>query len=458
LFGVVEKALEPFWYNFSTMKTWQKIILAGFVVLILGTASLALPPVQDRVFYHAGQLRIRVQYALFPPEDEIFTPNLQVAQIVEATLTQMAQAVTPTFTPPPPTDTPTPLPPDEPTLTPVPPTPTATPLPVSVFINNVPYVDQHYGFNNCAPANLTMALHFWGWQGTRDEVTRSLKPFERDKNVMPYEMAEFVNGQTDLRAVQRFGGSLEVLRRLVSGGFPVVVERGVYLRDLTGKVSWMGHYQTVNGYNDDKQIFQVKDSYEKGGELLSVPYDDMIRGWRSFNYAFIVIFPPEREEELLTLLGPYADETTANQIAAQTASDEMYLTQGQDQFFAYYNRGTSLVWLQDYANAAQVYDEAFRKYAELPAENRPWRVTWYMTGPYFAYYYTGRYYDVIALADKTINSASEPYIEENWYWRARAKAALGDTSGAIDDLRRSLQYHPGFSPSVQFLAQLGVSE
>jgi hypothetical protein len=62
---------------------------------------------------------------------------------------------------------------------------------------------------------------------------------------MPYEMAEFVNGQTDLRAVQRFGGSLEVLRRLVSGGFPVVVERGVYLRDLTGKVSWMGHYQTV---------------------------------------------------------------------------------------------------------------------------------------------------------------------------------------------------------------------
>jgi hypothetical protein len=51
-----------------------------------------------------------------------------------------------------------------------------------------------------------------------------------------------------------------------------------------------------HGYNDDKQIFQVKDSYEKGGELLSVPYDDMIRGWRSFNYAFIVIFPPEREE------------------------------------------------------------------------------------------------------------------------------------------------------------------
>jgi tetratricopeptide (TPR) repeat protein len=169
-------------------------------------------------------------------------------------------------------------------------------------------------------------------------------------------------------------------------------------------------------------------------------------------------FRRNAKSELLTLLGPYADETTANQIAAQTASDEMYLTQGQDQFFAYYNRGTSLVWLQDYANAAQVYDEAFRKYAELPAENRPWRVTWYMTGPYFAYYYTGRYYDVIALADKTINSASEPYIEENWYWRARAKAALGDTSGAIDDLRRSLQYHPGFSPSVQFLAQLGVSE
>jgi hypothetical protein len=437
------------------MKPWQKIILAGLTVLILASMSLALPPVQERVFFHLGNLRIRVQYMLFPPEDVVFKPNLEVAQIVEATLTQMAQEVTPTATLQP-TETFTPLPPDEPTLTPVPLTPTPTPLPVSAAIANMPYVDQHYGFNNCAPANLTMALHYWGWPGDRESVTSVLKPFQRDKNVMPYEMADFVNTHTGLRALYRFGGSFEVLKRLISAGFPVVVERGVYLRDLSGRTSWMGHYQTVYGYDDLLGRFEVKDSFEDGGgDNFFVMYEDMVRGWRSFNYAFIVIYPPERDGEVLDLLGPYADEAQANQIAAQTASDEIFRTEGQDQFFAYYNRGTSLVQLQDYANAAQVYDEAFRKYAELPSSSRPWRVTWYNTGPYFAYYYTGRYADVIALADKTISSASEPYLEENWYWRARAKLAMGDTSSAVDDLRKSLQYHPGFAPSAQLLAQLG---
>ena len=31
-----------------------------------------------------------------------------------------------------------------------------------------------------------------------------------------------------------------------------MVERGVYLRDLSGKISWMGHYQVVYGYDDPK--------------------------------------------------------------------------------------------------------------------------------------------------------------------------------------------------------------
>jgi hypothetical protein len=440
------------------MKLWQKLILAFLALLILASLSLLLPPVQEVVFYRVGQLRILAQYTFFPPEESVFTPNLQVASIVEATLTQMAGQATPTATPEP-TETATPLPllPDEPTPTPITPTPTVTPLPPLAAIMQVPYVDQHYGFNNCAPANLTMALNFWGWTGKRDEVTKGLKPFERDKNVMPYEMVEFVNSRTGLRALYRFGGQFDVLKRLISAGFPVVVERGVYLRDLTGKVSWMGHYQTVHGYDDQYGHFQVKDSFEDGGDNFYVTYEDMVRGWRSFNYAFIVVYPPEREAEVLDLLGPYADETQANQIAAQLASDEIFRTSGQDQFFAYYNRGTSLVWLQDYANAAQVYDEAFRMYAALPAADRPWRVTWYNTGPYFAYFYTGRYADVIALADKTISGASEPYLEENWYWRARAKAALGDTAGAVEDLRKSLQYHPGFRPSVQFLSDLGYS-
>jgi len=114
------------------------------------------------------------------------------------------------------------------------------------------------------------------------------------------------------------------------------------------------------------------------------------------------------------------------------------------------------VWLQDYAGAAQAFDEAFGLYANLSPDNRPWRVTWYQTGTYFAYYYSGRYQDVLALTDQTISAASEPYLEENFYWRAMAKSALGDSAGAIEDLRKSLEYHPGFTPALQLLTQLGA--
>jgi len=62
-----------------------------------------------------------------------------------------------------------------------------------------------------------------------------------------------------------------------------------------------------------------------------------------------------------------------------------------DQFFAFYNYGSNLVSLRDFAGAAKAYDTAFALYDSLPEDMsiRPYRILWYQTGPYFAYYYTG---------------------------------------------------------------------
>ena len=441
------------------MKGCYKFILAAVVLVVLGGLLLLLPPVQERVFWRIDQARLWVFYTLNPPDADVFTPDSQaspdavVAAAVQATLTQAAGLVTPTLEPSP-TFTYTPLPPDAPT-----PTPTATPVPLppSALIDNVPYVDQHYGFNNCAPATLAMMLQFNGWPGTRENISSAVKPFDRDKNVMPYELVDFTLAQPDLRAVTRVGGTDELLKRMVSNGYPVMVERGVYLRDLTGKISWMGHYQIVYGYDDEKQTWNVKDAFEDNGSAFIISYDNLTQGWRSFNYAFLLVYSPAQEAEVMALLGEYADDTAANQIAARIASDEIFSTTDQDKFFALFNRGSSLVRMQDYAGAALIYDQAFQLYAELERENRPWRMMWYQTGPYYAYYWTGRYYDVLNLADQTINGASEPYLEESFYWRARAKAALGDSSGAVEDLRKSLDYHPYFGPSMAMMTELGAA-
>ena len=444
------------------MRWWQKLILAGLALLvlvgILVILVISVPSLNERVTNRIDEVRIRIFYTLSPPEQAVFSPSggkvdPTVEAIVQATMAYISAAFSPT---PSPTiaATATPLPPDAPTPTL---TPTPSPLPASALIENVPYVDQHYGYNNCAPSNLTMALKFWGWPGTREQVSDAVKPFSKDKNVMPYELVDYVNDQTGLRALTRVGGTPELLKQMIASGYPVIIESGVYLRDLSGVVSWMGHYQVVYGYDDAKQIWQIKDSFEQNGDHYTDTYDALVRSWRDFDYAFIVVYPPAQEATVLQALGAYADDAAANQIAADKAAAEINDLKGQEQFFAYYNRGTSLYRLSDFNGAAQAYDQAFKLYASLSGDQRPWRMVWYQTGPYYAYFNTGRLQDVIDLASKTINAASEPYIEESWYWRARAKAQLGNTQGAVEDLRKSLEYHPGFGPSVSLLQTLGVA-
>jgi tetratricopeptide (TPR) repeat protein len=244
-----------------------------------------------------------------------------------------------------------------------------------------------------------------------------------------------------------------MIKRLLAAGFPVIVEKGFEGEGFDG---WMGHYEVITGYDDARRRLTAQDSYIMPD--LPVEYADLEAYWRAFNYTYLVVFPADREAELMAVLGPHADEAYNTQAAADKASDEVFATSGRDQFFAWFNRGSNLVRLQDYAGAAQAFDEAYALDAELALsdpDRRPWRMLWYQTGPYFAYFFSGRYGDVINLATQTLVNASEPTLEESWYWRARARAATGDTAGAVDDLRTSLQYHEGFAPSLELLEALG---
>jgi tetratricopeptide (TPR) repeat protein len=211
----------------------------------------------------------------------------------------------------------------------------------------------------------------------------------------------------------------------------------------------------VTAYDDARQTFTVQDTYIQPD--LSVSYDQFLHDWRAFNFTYLVIYPPGKDVIVRQLMGEALDVKVSYQQAAQKASDEIFALGGVDQYFAWFNRGSSLVGLQDYAGAAEAYDEAFALYPSIPEAERPWRMLWYQTGPYFAYFYTGRYYDVLNLADTTLNAMqSDRNLEESYYWRGMAKAALGDISGAIEDYRLSLEYHPGFGPAEQQLAALGA--
>jgi hypothetical protein len=427
------------------------------LLCLLAVVFYNLPFVHERLAWRLDMLRTRIIYIIDPPARDVFVPQEQVdqvAQVVQATLTAITPVptapptitVTPTVTKPGPTDTP------DPTATP---TLTSTAIPTSVRLTGI--VHEYQKWNNCGPANLAMALSYWGWKGNQLDTAAFLKPNSRDKNVMPYEMQNYVEEMTGLKALVRVGGDIDMVKQLVAAGFPVLVEKGF---EGEGFEDWMGHYEVISGYDDPKGQFIVYDSYVGPEHDFPIAYTDVESNWRAFNNIYLVAYSAEPESEVQAILGPQADETYNLQYAAQKASDEIYALQGRDQFFAWYNRGSNLVKLLDYAGAADAYDQAFALYADIPEGQRPWRMLWYQTGPYFAYYYSGRYYDVITLATQTLDPmltpGGEPAIEETWYWRGMAKLALGDTTGATEDFRESLVWHPGFEPSLIQLEQLGV--
>ncbi|HWQ45218.1 MAG TPA: C39 family peptidase [Longilinea sp.] len=417
-------------------------------IMVVAGVLFGLPSIRDRVVYHFNDWMTQARLFFNPPEEVAFQPNTVATVDLQATLLA-GSTLTPTLT----AVQETPIPSATPTIT-------STPLPAQASVSGVTYYSQIGYFNYCAPANLSMAMSYWGWSGSMTAVGSILKPYDRDKNVMPYEMLDYAQTYAELNGVVRVGGNLDVLRRLISAGYPVLVETGVYFRDISGVVSWMGHYQVITAYDDATGILTAQDSYVEANHPEE--YDAFMTAWRSFNFTYIVLYPADQESEVMALLGADADETANAQRAYQNASNEIALLSGVDQFFAWYNVGSSLTLLQDYAGAATAYDQAFTLYNTLPEDLtvRPYRILWYQTGPYFAYYYMGRYQDVITLAtDNSINLVrdSDPALEESFYWRGLSRAALGDTTGAIEDLQSALLYHPNFPPAVTELQNLGMT-
>lgn len=443
------------------------LTLSILAALILFVIVLSLPPVWSRVSYYSRDAYAKVKYWLNPPSEVVFVPSgsgvdPDVETAVAATLNAYALThqppVQPTATPGVSTPQPT-----------TPPTPVFTPLPASAYLPGV--ISEPQLWNNCGPATLSMYLSFYDWGYTQNEAAAVLKPNDRDKNVMPYEMIDFVNERTAQDALWRYGGDLQTLKTLLNAGFPVMVETGFEPANLK-KEGWMGHYLLLIGYDDARQIFTTQDSYllshPPGGSDpipeeswddfrgFEVPYNELEEKWRAFNYVFIVVYPPDKVNDVLNVLGPLATDETANHIAYSRAVNEATsLPDTRERFFAWFSAGTSAVYLQDYATAAAHFDTAFNLYPEIREDKRPWRIMWYQTGPYFAYYYTGRYTDLITLADQTLKAMSEPILEETYYWRGLAYYALGDTDKAIADLRDSIKHHPGFLPAESMLYQLG---
>lgn len=436
------------------LKRLNRIILFIAGLIVLAVFVYLLPPVRSRLEWRIENWIAEVRYFSFnPPQEAVFIPeggdatlqaniDLQVTETLRALIPSATASPAPTGTAPPTIVGPTPTPTftASPTLPP-------TPIPDAVTLSG--FRHEYETWNNCGPATLAMQLSFWGWTGNQVTTASFLKPNPRDKNVSPHELVAYVESETDLRALVRVGGTLDLLKTLVAAGFPVIVEKTL---DLQGVDGWIGHYSLISAYDDALGQFSTQDSYIQPD--YPEPYVKLTEAWRSFNYKFIVIYPPAREDELFDTLGEYADPMRHVQIALDRAEREIAEFEGLPEFFAWFNKGTSLTELGDLEGAGVAFDTAFALYADLPQELRPWRVAWYQHEVYEVYFALDRFQDVVDLADWTIANGGEPALEESFYWRALAKEQLGNLDEALFDIRQAVQWNPNYQAASEALARL----
>ena len=301
-------------------------------------------------------------------------------------------------------------------------------------------------WNNCGPATLSMALTYYT-DATIDQhiAANWLKPNYEDKNVSPWQMAAYVNTQLggNLRAIVRQGGELNLLKTLIANNFPVLIEEGYNPPELNQ--GWMGHYLMMSGYDDAAGHFITQDSYE--GPNLPYTYDHINEFWRNFNRLYLVVYPVEREAELMALLGSDADERQNWVNALEEARAEAVAS--PEDPFAWFNMGTSFVGLEMYSEAAVAFDQA-----RNVGEGLPWRMMWYQFGPFEAYLATGRYQDVIDLARANLDDGGGQYVEETYYYAGLARAAMGETERAISNLDGAISFNPNFTPAREAKAEL----
>ncbi len=331
--------------------------------------------------------------------------------------------------------------------TPVPPTATLAPPPAQALLNSPPYEKQTA--NNCGPAALSMLLHMFGWSGSQKTISDVIKPVNGDRNVNPDELAYWVHNYAGwLRMEYRVGGDLETLKRLLAAGYPVIIEGTTALNpDDTGWPDddlWAAHYLLLTGYDDTTGVFTAQDAYR--GPDKKIPYKQLESEWKPFNYLYLVVFLPDRQAEIQSLLGSNWDVDVNRQNALAAAKDAT-ANDPQDAF-AWFNLGSNLVYFERWDEANVAYDKA----RQIGLPQRMFR---YQFGPFIADFQANRIDDLIALTEYALQRTD--MSEETWLWHGWALYRKGDLNGAIGNWRKALTVHPGYGDALYALKFVGAT-
>lgn len=398
--------------------TLVKFGLIIIVLLVVGVLLYQVPAINIRLNWRVD---VAITYIrnVINPVGQMPTP-----------LPQPAAAVTPF-----PSQTPTNQPAEQPLITPSPGptstrTPTPTALPQSINLGSPSWEKQTP--NNCGPATLSLYLRSHNWEGNQTDISDLLKPETGDRNVNVEELIYYVRTQAGwLNAEYRVGGDIELLKRFLAAGLPVMIEEGDLLDEQywPNDDRWAGHYLLLSGYDETTQTFIAQDTF-RGPDRI-VPYQSVAESWQAFNYVYLLVYRTDQTELVKSILGEDWDPDINRQKALELAQSQTI--QDPNNAYAWFNLGSNQVYFERYNEAAQAYDTA--RQVGLPQ-----RMLRYQFGPFFAYFFSGRNDDLLALTKYALQRT--PNSEETLLWRGWGRYRAGETSRAMDDFQAALEENP----------------
>ena len=413
----------------------KKALIAISIIATIALASILfyqIPWVHDRLGW---RLDIASTYILnvFHPAGDV--PTASINSSTQTTTYTPSQSMAITSTP-----SPVSIFTSSPSKTPNP-TPTPTLIP-SIVKLKPPEFNQSkdlQDWNNCGPASLALYLRYYGWGGDQFTISSVLKPIRADRNVNIDELQYYVRTQAGwLNAEYRVGGTLDLLKRIIAAGYPVLIEesfQGVTENYWPNDDRWMGHYLLLTGFDDTLRIFIAQDSFHGSNQIVN--YIDIDKNWQAFNRVYMIVYPVQQDTEIQRLLGEDWDVDMNRQKALAVSESET--SDNPENAFAWFNLGTNLTYFDKFSQAAEAYDKA----REI---GLPQRMLRYQFGPFIAYFNSARNDDLLALTEYALMRT--PNSEEALVWYGWALYRAGDKIGAIAEFEKALEAHHDYAEAI----------
>ncbi|HVB63294.1 MAG TPA: C39 family peptidase [Nitrolancea sp.] len=323
---------------------------------------------------------------------------------------------------------------EQPTIVPTPTQVPLPPLPISAHLD--PMTHAYQTWNNCSAVSASMVLSYFGVTRTQEQLATVFRPNLNDKHVEPKQLVRFFPDY-GLRADLYEGGSIEVVKRLVAAGFPVMTPQW-----LDFKPDAIGHYRVVRGYDDARGGFLVNDSMTGADVLIS--YDNFEQLWRAFNNRYLPVYRPEDRPRIEQIVGSDIDRQTNLERALALFTD--LAAKHPDDAYYRFAIGSSFFELGNYAEAVAAYERA-------AAIGLPSKMLWYQFWPVAAYNEIGNQQRALELATAQIASAGT--FAEMRFERGRAFEALGRRTEALAEYRQAINDDANLQAAQDAVARLG---